>query len=102
MMAANGYWYDRTFIRDTLAKVGFVNVEINALNYRHTSKHNAKEFAKAMRPVVKLWTGRWADPAKGGWEMFKRIEEVLQAEFGDKPVGVWSVALIVTAKKPVA
>lgn len=61
---------------------------------------DAKEGAKMVRPAVKGVSAPWEDPAKQGWEVFEKIEEVLRAEYGDGPVGFWSVALIVTAKKP--
>jgi hypothetical protein len=52
-----------------------------------------------MRIVTKLTTRMWSDQS-AAWKMFEKMEEVLKGEYGDGKVGMWSVALIVTAKKP--
>ena len=98
MQMANGYWHDRQFIRQTLESLGLTGIKIEGFNHRKEAA-SARDCAYAMRSVTRFSTQKWPDQ-EAAWRMFEKIEEVLKGEYGDGKVGIWSVALIVTAKKP--
>lgn len=101
-MNANGYWHDRTFIRSTLEGLGMTDIKINALPYVHEAP-TAGEMARTLWPVVKMVAmafGGGEASRIGGWHIFEKVEEVLKLEFGDGPVKVRTVAMVVTATKP--
>lgn len=92
------YWHDREFIQSTLAELGFIDIQIKNFDFNHTAE-NAKVMAWETRILIQFWMlfANWRD--EDSWGMFEKIEEVLRKDFGDGPVKVRSVAMLVTAKK---
>lgn len=97
MPRENGYWHDRSFIRQTLIDLGLTEIRIEPLDFRQKGK-DARDWSRKMRVVVKVYTSSWEQESR--WETFSRIEEVLRGDYGDGEAWVRSVACVVTAKKP--
>lgn len=102
-MLSKGYWHDRSFIRKTLEELEMKDIKIETYHTLHQAD-NGREFAKNTRIVVKVITSLWPKEIreKYGWEMFENIEKIMnERKIGDgDKVGIRSVVLVVTAKKP--
>jgi len=98
----NGYWHDRTFCRDTLTGLGFVDVQVELLDNR-IDFQSPEDVAKGVWPVMPIFTMPWGEKKKtAGWKMFDAVEQVAAGdpEDGKGPYSIRFVSLVVTAKKP--
>ncbi|KEF55255.1 uncharacterized protein A1O9_08909 [Exophiala aquamarina CBS 119918] len=96
-------WYDAAWIKETVAKAGFVDVEVKSSDLYH-SEPDATETFKLLLPgtvgmiMNTLWTQRerdkYAEKAKAASVRF--IEE----KYGDGELGWDWTALLTIAKKP--
>ncbi|WVW85846.1 hypothetical protein I302_107884 [Kwoniella bestiolae CBS 10118] len=95
-----GSWSHPEFVRKILTDNGLTGIKIEPYHFVQEARSPA-DMARKMLPVVPIMTAKWGeDRQELGWKVFEKIEEVLTAEKGHGPVKIWSVALIVTAKKP--
>jgi hypothetical protein len=102
--SASGYWGYPAFVQSALEDLGLVEIRINPVMWTHGADTPA-ECAKMMWQLVKLKTmiafgGMGEQTRVEGWKLFGTITEILQAEFGDGPVRLSTVALVVTARLP--
>lgn len=83
-------------MQKTLEDAGFVDIQINILNFRQKAD-SPKDMAKKMLIAVMMYTRMWGEKRESqGWQILCEIEKAMERE---PDVSITSVALIVTAKK---
>ncbi|KAK6910674.1 hypothetical protein I203_104706 [Kwoniella mangroviensis CBS 8507] len=95
-----GAWSHPRYIQQILTDHGLVDIQIEPYEFVQTAD-SPGDMARKMHPVVPILTAKWGEERQElGWKVFEKVEELLRREQGEGPVKIWSVALVVTAKKP--